>query len=64
MNRVYANLLGNWTDITSDGLINESEAYLYVKEQIQDMFKYDYIKVFYKDKTYRIHPTMIQVVNE
>ena len=64
MNRVYANLLGNWTDITSDGLINESEAYLYVKEQIQDMFKYDHINVFYKDKTYRIHPTMIQIVNE
>lgn len=63
MKRIYANLIGNWTDI-SDGLINEEKAPVYVKEQIQDMFKYDYVNIFYKDKTYRIHPSMIQIVNE
>ncbi|MFR1834190.1 MAG: hypothetical protein ACLSX5_13680 [Lachnospiraceae bacterium] len=63
MKRIYANLIGNWTDI-SDGLINEEKASVYVKERIQDMLKYDYVNIFYKDKTYRIHPSMIQIVNE
>lgn len=64
MKKVYANLLGNWVDITTDGLINEYEVSLYIREQLQDMCKYDHVNVFYKDKTYRIHPSMIQIVNE
>lgn len=64
MQKVFANLIGNWTDITSDGLINEEKPSLYIQEQLQDLFKYDHVNVFYKDKTYRIHPTMIQIVNE
>lgn len=64
MKKVYANLLGNWTDITTDGLINEYEVSLYVREQLQDMFQYDHVNIFYKEKTYRIHPSMIQIVTE
>lgn len=64
MNKIYANLLGNWTDITSDGLINQSDPVTYYKEQMQDMYKYSSVNVFYKEKTYRIHPSMIQCVNK
>lgn len=64
MHKIYANLLGNWTDITSDGLLNEENPITYYREQIQDMCKYDHVNVFYKEKTYRIHPSMIQIVNE
>ncbi len=64
MHRIYANLLGNWIDITSDGLIDETEPITYFKEQIQDLCKYDHVNIFYQEKTYRIHPSMIQIVNE
>lgn len=64
MKRVYACLLGNWTDITDDGLLHKREPLIYVNEEIQDMFKYDYINVEYKNKNYRIHPSLIQVVSE
>lgn len=64
MKRVYANLLGNWTDITDTGKIHGSAADTYVKEELQDMFKYDYVNVEYDGKNYRIHPSDIQVVTE
>lgn len=64
MKRVYACLLGNWIDITDDGLLHQRNPLTYVNEEIQDMFKYDYINVTYKDKNYRIHPSLIQVVTE
>lgn len=50
MHRVYANLLGNWTDITKDGMLNESDPITYYREQIQDMCKYDHVNVFYNEK--------------
>lgn len=50
MKRVYANLLGNWTDITETGKIHGSDAGTYVKEELQDMFKYDYVNVEYGGK--------------
>lgn len=64
MKKIYANLLGNWIDITCTGLINEENPIIYCKEQIQDICKYDHVNVFYKEKTYRIHPSMIQIVND
>lgn len=47
MKRVYANLLGNWTGITDAGKIPRSDAAVYIKEELQDMFKYDYVNVEY-----------------
>lgn len=64
MKRVYANLLGTWTDITEKGTIHGSDSLKYVNEEIRDMFKYDYVNVIYKNKNYRIHPSLIQVVTE
>lgn len=64
MKRVYACLLGNWTDITDDGLLHQRKPLIYVDEEIQDMFEYDYINVEYKKQNYRIHPSLIQVVSD
>lgn len=64
MKMVYANPLGNWTDTTDTGKIHGSDAGTYVKEELQDMFKYDYVNVEYDGKNYRIHPSDIQVVTE
>lgn len=64
MKRVYANLIGNWTDITSDGLINGNTPTIWVEEELVDLFKYDYVNVDINNKRYRIHPTCIQIVME
>lgn len=69
--RIYANLLGNWTDITDDGYVNSVPA----KEFIQNLsyeegsykakgLEYDYVEIGFGDKGYRIHPVMLQIVNE
>jgi len=62
--RVYACLLGNWVDITDKGLLHQRNPLIYVDEEIQDMFLYDYINVLYENKNYRIHPSFIQIVTE
>lgn len=64
MKRVYACLLGNWIDITNEGLLHNRNPLTYINEGIQDMFEYDYINVQYDNKNYRIHPSLIQVVSE
>ena len=64
MKRVYANLLGNWTNITDAGKIHGNDAAIYIKEELQDMFKYDYVNVEYGGNNYRIHPSDIQIVTE
>lgn len=70
--KVYANLLGNWTDITETGTIADNQdpcTYIenclrYEQDStVADCFKYDYINVQYDGKNYRIHPSMIQIVN-
>lgn len=64
MKRVYACLLGEWTDITDIGLLHNRNPLTYVDEEIHDMFKYDYINVTVHNKNYRIHPSLIQIVTE
>jgi hypothetical protein len=64
MKKIYANLLGTWTDITEEGKLHGRNPLVYIDEEVQDMFKYDYINVLYKEKNYRIHPSLIQVVTE
>ncbi|MBY0755058.1 hypothetical protein K5V21_06275 [Clostridium sardiniense] len=64
MKRVYACLLGNWIDITDEGLLHNRKPLTYIDEEIQDMFEYDYINVQYDNKNYRIHPSLIQVVSD
>lgn len=64
MKRIYACLLGDWTDITDIGLLHNRKPLTYVDEEIHDMFKYDYINVTVNNKNYRIHPSLIQIVTE
>lgn len=73
MKRVYANLLGVWTDITDNGTLADHQdpleylenALVYDrKTQIAKCFEYDYINVQYDHKNYRIHPSCIQIVTQ
>lgn len=69
--RIYANLLGIWTDITDTGTIDDYQnPTTYFNEQLRyegdsktaECFKYDYINIQHDGKNYRIHPSMIQIV--
>lgn len=71
MRRIYANLLGDWIDITDCATVadnqNPSEYFeeMLAYESNSDTascFKFDYIHVQYKGKDYRIHPSCIQFV--
>jgi len=71
MKRIYANLLGNWVDITEAGTIEDHQnPSLYFEENLRyvngsttaECFKYDYINVQYNGSNYRIHPSCIQIV--
>lgn len=73
MKRIYACLIGKWTDITDNGAIDGHENLpTYVDEllcyeggsKVSKLNEYDYINVQYNNKNYRIHPSMIQIVDE
>ncbi len=73
MKRYYANLLGNWTDITDEGTVEDCQKpSTYFEERLRylngskvaECFEYDYINIQYHDRNYRIHPSMIQIVTE
>lgn len=73
MKRYYANLLGNWVDITDTGTVdNHQKPSVFFEENltyepgsyVASCFRYDYIHVQYGGKDYRIHPSMIQIVTE
>lgn len=72
MKRYYANLLGNWVDITEEGTVeNHQHVPTFFEERLEylnggkisEYFKYDYINIQYKGKNYRIHPAFIQIVS-
>lgn len=68
--RIYANLLGTWTDVTESGMLETCDPITFIKEGltysanslVAECFKYDYVNVQYDGKNYRIHPSMIQIV--
>lgn len=73
MKRYYANLLGNWVDITDTGTVGRfQKPSLFFEEnltyesgsKVAKCFELDYIHVQYGGKDYRIHPSMIQIVTE
>ncbi len=70
--RIYANLIGNWVDITEDGTVADGKnPILYFKETLSflenstvaECFKYGYIHVQYHGHDYCIHPSMIQFID-
>ena len=71
MKHIYANLLGNWIDITENGTVEDHQnPLIYFEENLRytdgsttaECFKYDYINVQYNGSNYRIHPSCIQIV--
>lgn len=73
MKKIYACLLGKWTDITEDGTVEDHQRPLtYFDEnlcyegnsKVARCFQYDYINIQHQGKNYRIHPSMIQIVTE
>lgn len=73
MKRIYANLLGEWTDITDTGTVEDSQnPLLFFEENLTytensktaKCFEYDYINIQYNGLNYRIHPSMIQIVTK
>ena len=66
MKKVYANLLGEWIDITDTGTIDDNQdPKIFIREDgLETLSKYDYINVQYDGKNYRIHPSLIQIVTE
>lgn len=71
MKRIYANLLGKWTDITDTGTVEDhQDPSTYFEENLRyvdgsvvpECFKYDYVNVQYGGMNYRIHPSCIQIV--
>ena len=71
MKKYYANLLGEWTDITNS-MVELVDKHSYFEENLSypkgsyeaECFKYDYINVQHNNKNYRIHPSQIQIVTE
>lgn len=71
--RIYANLIGNWTDITDTGTVfSGHNPVKYFREELLDyannsktskLFEYDYINIEYNGHVYRIHPTQIQIID-
>ncbi len=70
MKKIYANLIGNWTDITHTGTIEKCDPLTFISEQLTykdgdytaKCFKYDYVNIEYGNANYRIHPSQIQIV--
>lgn len=73
MKRIYANLLGTWTDITDVGTVADyqspglyfEENLTYEKENtVPKAFEFGYVNVQYKGKNYRVDPSCIQIVTQ
>lgn len=73
MKRIYANLLGEWIDITETGTVEDNqdptvffdENLTYSENsKIAKCFEYDYINIQHNGRNYRIHPSMVQIVTE
>ncbi|MUG45480.1 hypothetical protein [Paenibacillus woosongensis] len=78
MKKVYANLLGEWVDLTADdecvmgprfvapSLWWEENAEIWSpnKKEEHTMYQLDYVHIRYKGKDYRINPIFIQIVED
>lgn len=71
--RIYANLLGTWTDITDTGTVADNQNPVkYFKEnltfddnsKVAKCFEFGYVHVQYQNKDYRLAPEHFQFVNQ
>lgn len=72
MKRLYANLLGNWTELTSDDIflphgsspslwIEESMFYQY-EDYHESVRGYDFVSLVHNEVEYRIHISQFQII--
>lgn len=68
MREIYAYLLGEWVNLSeSDNVLIDNaytDANLWYKEQIDNLFNFDYINIQIDNVNYRIHPSFIQVLTK
>ena len=68
MQNIYACLLGEWVNLSEsdDVIIDNSytDANLWYKEQIDNLFNFDYVNIQINNVNYRIHPSFIQVLTK
>lgn len=68
MQNIYACLLGEWVNLSdSDNVVIDNaytDANLWYKEQINDLFNFNYINIQIDNLNYRIHPSFIQVLTK
>lgn len=73
MKRIFANLLGQWTDITNTGTVEDHQnPLIYFEENLRyidgstiaECFKYGYVNVQYNGTNYRIHSSCIQIIED
>lgn len=68
MQNIYACLLGEWVNLSdSDNVVIDNaytDANLWYKEQINDLFNFNYINIQIDNVNYRIHPSFIQVLTK
>lgn len=61
---IYANLIGNWTELSEDDTICGTPAYEYVEEEITNTDNTNrnngFLQVIHNDKKYHIHYSQIQ----
>lgn len=76
---VYANLIGTWTDLSTDKNCKmgprmtspyiwwEENADMYApisKKEADTFYQQDYLMVHYNGVNYRLHPTHIQIIDK
>lgn len=64
MIRIYANLIGTWTDISEDGEIFNEDPITFYRESWQTIFDNDYVNVGFEGVNYRLHPSQLQAVTK
>ncbi|PTJ14083.1 hypothetical protein [Staphylococcus simulans] len=68
MQSIYACLLGEWVNLSDSDKVVIDNAYtdanLWYKEQINDLFNFNYINIQIDNVNYRIHPSFIQVLTK
>lgn len=68
MKNVYACFLGEWVNLSEseDVVIDNSytDANFWYKEQINNLFNFDYVNIQIDNVNYRIHPSFIQVLTK
>ena len=65
---VYACLLGEWVNLSESNDVVIDNAYtdvnLWYKEQIDNLFNFNYINIKIDNVNYRIHPSFVQVLTK